>query len=71
MSTPICDLLLVELDVSRNDGMHIRLVRDQSPEVRRIELQLLEGQNVGLLDHKKSDRLDRKCSRSGRNQTRG
>ena len=42
------------------DGLHLRLITNESQEVRWHELQLLEGADAGLPDLKRSDRLDRK-----------
>ena len=33
-----------------SDGLNIRLIGNESKEVRRFELQLLEGANAGLPD---------------------
>ena len=60
VSTPICDSLRVQPHDSRNNGIHIRLVRDESQNVQRIELYQLEEANAGLPDRERSHRPHRK-----------
>ena len=46
------------------NGFNIRLIRNESKEVRRFELQLLEGADARLFNSQGSDRPDRERKRS-------
>ncbi len=69
--TPIHDSLQVEPHNSWNNGIHIRLVIDESLKVWRIELQLLEGADARLSNRKRSYWAYRECYHTNRNQARG